>query len=343
MSAAEVAVPTPRAGLSPRALGAPVAYAAGVVAVAVLAPALLGAAWLSTVTSAGIFAIAAAGTGLLYSRLGLASLSQVALMGVGAWTMLRLHFATSLPFVACVALAGASTAAVAVVLGLPALRLRGLYLSLVTLMIAAGFDVAFNAAGFPNGGSGFLGYQDAGELQRLPRPGFAVADGAYFRFVLVVAALLFALACLHLATRPGRAWALIKRSDVAATSAGVPITLMQSWAFALAGALSGVAGALLAGQLGLVAPSTFPVTDSLLLFGLVVVAGAHHWAGWVVAAVLYKVVPFALSELGIDGSVATIVFGLALMASLLGKEGGIVGDVQAKVSALRRPRTRVPT
>jgi branched-chain amino acid transport system permease protein len=320
--------------MSPR-LRAPVGVVVGVAAVALIVPAAFGAAWLSTFTSTAIFAIAAAGTGLLYSRLGLASLAQVAFMGVGAWAMLRLHFATELPFLVCLLLAGLATAVVAVILGLPALRLRGLYLALVTLMIAAGFDVAFNAAGFPNGGSGFLGYQDSGELLRMDRPGFAETDSAYFRLVLITGAVLFVLATVHLATRPGRAWGLIKRSDLAATSCGVSLTLMQSWAFALAGALSGVAGALLAGQLGQVAPSTFPVTDSMLLFGLVVVAGAHHWSGWIVGAALYKVVPFALNELGVDGSVATVIFGVALMASLLGNERGIVGDVQAKLRALR--------
>jgi branched-chain amino acid transport system permease protein len=317
----------------------PAGIAAGVLAVIVLVPGLTGAAWLSTLTSCVIFAIAAAGIGLLYSRLGLASLAQVALVGVGGWVMLRLHFAMDAPFLVCMVLAGVITAAVAIVLGLPALRLRGLYLSLVTLMIAGGFDIAFNAAGFPNGGSGFLGYSASGELQRLGRPDFAVTDEAYFRFATIVAALLLALACVHLILRPGRAWALIKRSDVAASGAGVSLLVMQSWAFALAGLLSGIAGALLAGHLGQLSPSTFPVTDSMLLFGLVVIAGAHHWAGWIVAAVLYKVVPFGLDELGVDGNISTIIFGVALMASLLGSEVGIVGDAQARLRALRARRT----
>lgn len=252
--------------------------------------------------------------------------------------MLRLHFATDLPFLACAALAGLITAAVAVLLGLPALRLRGLYLAFVTLLIAAGFDIAFNAAGFPNGGGGFLGYTASGELQRLDRPGFARSDPAYFRFTVVVAALLLALTWAHLLTRPGRGWALIKRSDLAAASAGVSVIRMQSWAFGLAGMLSGVAGALLAGQLGQLAPSTFPVTDSLLLFGLVVIAGSHHWLGWVVAALLYRAVPFALDQAGANGDYATALFGIALMVSLLGSERGMVGDANDAVTALRRRR-----
>jgi branched-subunit amino acid ABC-type transport system permease component len=321
----------------------PAGIAAGLIAVVVLVPGLASAAWLSTLTSCVIFAIAAAGVGVLYSRLGLASLAQVALVGLGGWVMLRLHFWLDAPFLVTMVLAGLITAAAAIVLGLPALRLRGLYLSLVTLMIAAGFDIAFNAAGFPNGGSSFLGYEASGELQRLGRPDFAVTDEAYFRFAAIVAAIMLVIAAVHLVLRPGRAWALIKRSDVAASSAGVSLPVMQSWAFALAGLLSGIAGALLAGHLGQLSPSTFPVTDSMLLFGLVVIAGAHHWAGWIIAAVLYKVVPFGLDELGVDGNYSTIIFGVALMASLLGSEVGIVGDAQAKIRSLRgRKRKAVP-
>jgi branched-chain amino acid transport system permease protein len=322
-----------------RAGAVPVRHAivvvSGAAAVIALIPSLVGVAWLATLTACVLFAVCAAGIGLLYDRLGLTSLAQVALMGVGGWTMLRLHFATDWPFGVLVALTGVITAAVAVLLGLPALRLRGLYLALVTLMIAGGFDVAFNAAGFPNGGSGFLGYQAAGELQRLPRPGFAAGDDAYFRFTVIVAGVLLALVWLHLTTRPGRAWALIRAGERAAASAGVSVVRMQSWAFALAGLLSGVAGALLAGQLGQLAPASFPVTDSLLLFGLVVIAGAHHWSGWIVAALLYKAVPFAFDEAGIDGNYATMIFGVALMLSLLGSERGIVGDVAAKLAAVR--------
>lgn len=302
-------------------------------------PGALGAAWLSTLTTCAIFAIAAAGTGVLYSWLGLTSLTQVALAGVGAWVTLRLGFATSLPFLVGVAVGGVLAGAVGLLLALPALRVRGLQLALVTLMIAGGFDVVFNATGFPNGGAGVLGYQSTGDLQRLPRPTFAVSDAAYFRVALVAAALAFVVVQLHLRNRPGRAWSLIAQSEAAAASAGVSLVRSQMWAFALAATLSGVAGGLLAGQVGQLAPSTFQVSESLVLFALVVVAGGHHWAGWVFAAVLFKVVPFGLDELHVDGNIATMIFGVALMLNMLGSPRGAVGQVQELAASVRGRRS----
>ncbi|EHN10217.1 ABC-type branched-chain amino acid transport system permease component [Patulibacter medicamentivorans] len=321
-------------GLGPS--GGPVAAVLRPVAVAVAAvlvlglavPAAFGVAWLSVWTSCAIFAVAAAGVGLLHGWLGLTSLTQVGLVGVGGWITLRLAFATEWPFVVQVALAGLLTGGLGLLLALPALRLRGLYLALVTLMVAAGLDVVFNATGFPNGGGGVLGYQSTGALQRLERPRFAGSDAGYFRLVLAVAAVAILVVLAQLRGRAGRTWALIARSEAAATSAGVSLSLSQIWAFGLAGVLAGLAGGLLAGQLGQLGPSTFQISESMLLFALVVVAGAHHWAGWILAAVLYKVVPFALSEAGVDGSVATILFGVALMGSMLGSPHGVVGAAE---------------
>jgi len=109
---------------------------AGVAALAGLAPTVLDAGWLATATLTVAFTIVTAGVGLLHGRLGLTSLGQVTFAGIGAWTALRLHFATSLPFFPLVVGAGAITAVVASLLALPALRLRGLELALVTLLIA---------------------------------------------------------------------------------------------------------------------------------------------------------------------------------------------------------------
>jgi branched-chain amino acid transport system permease protein len=297
------------------------------VLVAVVVPTAAGAGWLAALTSAAIFAIVAAGIGVLYGQLGLTSLAQVTLAGVGAWTTLRLHFATGLPFVAVMLAAGAITAAVGSLLALPAMRLRGLDLALVTLLVAGGFDIAFNASGFPNGGGGFFGYAASGDLKRMGRPELAVTDAAYFRLVLAVAVLCYLATLLNVRSRAGRAWALMSRGDAAARSAGVHTVRHRVWAFAFAGFLSGVAGALLAGQVGQLAPLTFAPVESILLFALVVIGGAYSWPGWVIAAVLYKVVPYFLSRQGVDGNVATMVFGLTLMVNLIAAPRGIVGTL----------------
>jgi branched-chain amino acid transport system permease protein len=330
--------PAKRAGRSLARVSGSLFVPAGVLGAALLLPETVGVASLDAWTTCAIFAIAACGVGVLYGWLGLTSLTQVALGGVGAWVTMRLAFATGLPFLVEVAVGGLVTSAIGLLLALPALKVRGLRLALVTLMIAGGFDVVFNATGFPNGGGGFLGYQASGELQRLPRPSFAASDAAYFRLVVSAAALSFVAVNLQLGRRPGRAWALIAESEDAAAASGVSLVRSQMWAFALAAMLSGIAGGLLAGQVGQLAPSTFQVSESMVLFALVVVAGSHHWMGWVIAAVLFKVVPFALDQAHVDGNVAIMVFGVALMLNVLGSSRGAVGQVEELVGALRRKR-----
>jgi branched-chain amino acid transport system permease protein len=313
----------------------PAVRLSAVTGVAIALPDLVGSAWLATWTTCSIFAIVAAGTGVLYGWLGLTSLTQVALAGVGGWVTLRLGFATGLPFLLEVAVGGVVAGALGIALALPALRVRGLQLALVTLMIAGGFDVVFNAAGFPNGGGGFLGYQATGNLERLARPAFAVSDAAYFRLVLVIAVATFAVVGAHLRRRPGRAWALIAQSEAAASANGISLLGSQIWAFALAATLAGIAGGLLAGQVGQLAPATFQVSQSMTLFALVIVAGSHHWAGWLFAAILFTVVPFALNQAGVNGNFATMIFGFALMLTILGSPQGAVGQVQDLRLALR--------
>jgi branched-chain amino acid transport system permease protein len=307
-------------------------------AVAGLAPTVLDAGWLATATLTVVFTLVTAGVGLLHGQLGLTSLGQVTFAGIGAWTALRLHFATPLPFFGLLLGAGAITAVVASLLALPALRLRGLELALVTLLIAGAFDVAFNAAGFPNGGGGFFGYSASGELQHMARPSIAISDAAYFRLTLAVAAGVYAVTWVLLRGRLGRAWALMSAGDDAARSAGVRTVSNRILAFAYAGFISGMAGALLVAQVGQTAPATFAPLQSLLLFALVVVAGAYSWPGWILAAVLYQSVPYLLDRLGVDGNYATIFFGAVLMHSIITSPGGLVGAA----AALRGPRRHAP-
>ena len=175
-----------------------------------------------------MYSLAALGVGLLYGRLGLVTLANFALLGVGAWVSLRLCLHDPhLPVVANMVIGGVVAAALGTIIGLPALRLRGLYLALVTLMAAGAFFVVINAIGFPEGGSGFNGRGGSAAVRNAPRPSFAETDAAYFRFTLLVAALGFALVLVHLRTSPGRGWAMIRRSEAAAYSTGVNVTLVQ--------------------------------------------------------------------------------------------------------------------
>ena len=106
------------------------------------------------------------------------------------------------------------------------------------------------ATNFPNGGDGFLGHieSDFGKRPEVRRPSIAETDPAFFRYTVVVAALMFLLALAHVRGKAGRAWEAIRQSEPAALAAGVNMTLYKLWAFALASFMTGVAGGLLAAE-----------------------------------------------------------------------------------------------
>ena len=161
--------------------------------------------------------------------------------------------------------------AVRYLLAIPALRMRGLYLALVTLMFAGALEVVFTAYQFPNGGEGFWGV-NIGSAAPFRGPALAPTPEAYLRYVVVLVTLGFLFIEAHRRLFPGRAWALIRRSEAAAMAAGVNVTLYKTWAFGIAGAIAGAAGALLAGALGLLDDGTFRSSESIMLFALAVVA-----------------------------------------------------------------------
>ncbi|MCU0955965.1 MAG: branched-chain amino acid ABC transporter permease [Hydrogenophaga sp.] len=297
-----------------------------VLLIGVLVPWLANAYWIKTLTSSLALAVAAAGVALLYGQLGLVSLCQYALLGVGGWVALRVGHGLQWPFELCVLAGGLSAGVVGMLAGLPALRLKGLYLALVTLMLAGGFQVVVSATGFPDGGDGWLGRISGSERLTFPRPAIAQSDSAYFAYVAVWLAAILALLDLHRRTRAGRAWALIRRGEAVAQGAGVNVLLYQTWAFGLAGVCAGVAGTLLAGAVGQLDGRAFPASESVMLFALTIVGGAYHWVGALVAGLLLRAVPSLLIDLGVNGFLAMVFFGAALLHALITAPKGLAGQ-----------------
>ena len=307
--------------------------------VAVVLPAVAAALWLKVMTSVVIYALTAASIGLLYRKLGQVSLAQVAFMGCGGWVALRLAHGTSLPFEINILAGGVFAALVGMVFAYPALRMRGLYLALVTLMAAGGFGILINIVQFPNGGDGLMGFA-VKSVSYMPRPWLAGTDAAYFRYCVGVVFLGFGLICLHERGRPGRAWSLIRKSEAAAMAVGINVTFYKIWGFALSGFLAGVAGGLLAGNLQLLDARSFPPAESVMIFALTVVGGAWHWYGAVIAALLYRFVPALLNDIGVSGDAAYIIFGAALIHALMTAPRGIAGQLTDLVTKLARSKGR---
>jgi branched-chain amino acid transport system permease protein len=300
-------------------------------------PGMLDRYWLQIVTAVVIYSIVTLGLGLLIGRAGMVSLCQFPLLAIGAWVALRLDYGASLPFPVLILTAGVVTGLIGAFIGLPALRLSGLYLALITLMAAGAITVVLRIAQFPNGGGGFFGNSAAGGASsRLPRPALAVGDTAYFRYCLAVAGLMFLLALWHVRGKPGRAWAAIRQSQATAVAAGVNTTLYRLWAFVLSSFMAGVAGCLLAAARGGVNINQFPVQNSIVLLAVVLMGGVYSLWGAVVAALLLRLLPALLDDWGVSTELLTILFGIGVLQVLLTAPGGLVDQVPKDLANLGR-------
>ena len=288
-------------------------------------PPLLNAYYTDTMIQVAIYSIVTLGLGLLVGRVGLYSLGQLAVLTIGAWVGARLLFATGQPFILVVIEAGLITMIIGSLITLPALRLRGLYLALITLMLAGAVTVILATLNFPNGGGGFSGYNGSFlHIPQIRRPSFAGTDPAYYRFTVIVAIVMFLLVLIHLRARPGRAWAAIKQSEPAALAAGINTTFYKLWAMALASFVTGVAGALLAGADHELFSIDFPIQNSIELLAVVLMGGAFSLAGAIVAAFLLAFLPALLYQLwSVPNDWLIILFGVGVMQVLAAAPGGL--------------------
>ena len=310
-----------------------VAVAAGIV------PSVLDAFWTKAYTASLIFAIAALGVSILYGQLGEATLAQVALMGVGGWVALRVSHGTDLPFVLVVVIATAVTAVVAGIVGLPAIRVRGLMLTVVTLMIAGAVQAVLPATGFPDGGGGVLGRVTEGGRVPMRRPSFAESDPAYARFVAVILVACLVAGLFLRWSRFGRGLATVSASDASAASVGINVIRTKTAAFAVAGVFAGIAGALLAGSTRHLDPASFRAVDSIVLCAIVIAAGTRWWSP-IIAGLLMKGAPALFSEFDIDGNLTLVIFGVLLLQTLLFAPAGISGQLAGAVQRLAVGRGR---
>jgi branched-chain amino acid transport system permease protein len=315
-------------------------------------PSMLSTYWIDVLTAVAIYSIVALGLNLLMGRVGLVSLGQIAVLALGAWVAARLTYATGLPFPIVLLLSGLITIVLGTLVGLPALRLSGLYLALITLMLAGAITVVLTATNFPNGGSGFLGHteSDLGS-NAVRRPSLAQTDPGYFRYTVIFAALMFLLALWHVHSKPGRAWAAIRQSEPAALAAGVNTTLYKLWAFGLCSFMTGVAGGLLAGNVSKLYTYQFPTRDSIALLAVVLMGGIYSLWGALVAGAFMRLLPALLDDWGLPADLLTILFGVGVLQVLLTAPAGLAAQFPKDMARLggalgrlvrRRPSAEEP-
>jgi branched-chain amino acid transport system permease protein len=274
-----------------------------------------------------IYGIVGLGLMLLAGFTGLFSLGHAAFLGVGAYTQAVMVNA-GVPFPIALACAGLLAAAVGVVVGLPALRVKGIYLGMATL--AFGFIVEEGLARWESVTGG-----NKGLMVNYPSLfGWELDSTNEFYFLCLVVCVGSTLAIVNLMrSSTGRAFVAIRDSEISAQSMGIHLARYKTLSFALSAALAGLGGALYAHKIQFLSPEQFSIIQSIDLLLMVVIGGLGSIHGAFLGAIFLIVMP-QLIALGKDylpdaiGQAAGLqgtVYGLVLIAFVLFEPMGLYG------------------
>jgi branched-chain amino acid transport system permease protein len=270
-------------------------------------------------TLALAYAVAAAGLGLLVGYGGRVSLGHGAFFAVGAYAAAALRAKTDLPWLLGLPAAAAAGFLLGLLVGLPALRLRGIYLALVTLALAVAAPPVIKRAEPLTGGVSGLAVPPP------PVPGWLAVDPDQWLYLLslAVAVVVLGLAANLTRGRLGRTLLAIRDGERAARTAGVDVARVATLLFACAGAFAAVGGALFAYALGFVAPESFTLLLSFTLLSAVVVGGLGTVGGAVLGALFVVFVPRYAGD--VDQALTGVVYGATLIAVVYLLPGGAAG------------------
>ncbi|WP_066950854.1 branched-chain amino acid ABC transporter ATP-binding protein/permease [Microtetraspora fusca] len=277
------------------------------VAACVVVPNVLSPYWIYLAISAVVSAVIMQSYGVIVGRVGVMSLCQMSFAAIGAWVVLRLNLSDAPGgFLLWLLLGGLAAVPVGVAIGLPALRIRGVNLAVVTFGFAVSTDIVLNANQFPG----------TTELKTLVRPEPFDDDGGYFILAVVVFLLIAGGLALLNRTRLGMSWLELRHSERAAASHGISVARSKLAAFAISAFIAGVGGGLMAGQLGLVVAGNFAMMQSLALFAVAILIGPHNPEGAVMGGVFGAVMATILEKLKLPQDLGGMLFGVFAIFAL---------------------------
>jgi len=248
-------------------------------------------AQVDNITQVGIFIILAVSLNLVTGYLGQLPLGHAGFMAVGAYAGALFwrntgFMPTEISIVGGLLTGGFVAAIFGIIIGIPALRLRGDYLAIITLGFGEMIRVVINnnPLGLTGGAMGLLG---------IPRhTSFASSYG----FLLVYACVIITCIAIHMLmkSRHGRAILSIRENEIAAESCGINTTYYKVMAFAVSAFFAGVAGVLFAGRLGILVPGDFAFMRSIDILMIVVLGGMGSMIGSIVAAAILTSFPIMM-------------------------------------------------
>lgn len=302
-------------------------------AAAMVAPFLLGTYQVTLMVSALIAIIGAVGLNMLTGTTGLISLGQAGFLAVGAYTNAILMMDYGWPVWLSIPAAGLMAALISVFVGVPSLRLKGLYLAITTLAFSFIINhIILYAEGLTHGPNGIFvsGAKVFGvDLQR----------GKALYFLTLGITVLIVFAALNIQrTRIGRAWMAIRDHDIAARVMGVDLVRYKLLAFAISSFIVGIAGALISLQIRFVNIDVFALILSIEALAIIILGGLGSIAGAILGAIFLSFLPEAIRlffEAFADPNstlyttyvyeIRGIAYGIVIVAFLRLKPEGLIG------------------
>ncbi len=293
----------------------------------ILFPVFSGGAYTLTVgIFSGINALVAIGLCILMGYAGQVSLGQAGFYGIGAYVSSVLSLHSGLPIVVSVILAMVAAAVAAMILAVPALRLKGHYLAVATLGFGEIINVILNEWG-PGGPSGF------GDIPHFGLAGYTIDSTTgyfYLTWGLVAAVMFFSINLIN--SRTGRALRAVHDSEAACNAMGLNVVALKIKVFILSAVYAALAGSLYAHYVTFISPGSFSLFYSILVLMMVIVGGITNLWGAIVGAVVITVLPELLRRFE---ELDVLVYGLILTSSLMFFRKGLVPILIEKINKLR--------
>jgi branched-chain amino acid transport system permease protein len=285
-----------------------------------------------------IHAIVAIGLNILVGYTGQISMGHAGFFAIGAFTTVFLKLKGGLPFLVALPIAGFISSAFGFILGLPALRLKGPYLTIATLGFGMTITSIIKHMEFFGGRMGL-------QAPKLYFFGTPMKDIHFYYMIMIIAVIMVIGAVKLIKTRVGRAFIAIRDSDIAAEAMGVNLTYYKTLSFAVSAFYTGIGGGLYAFILGFINPESFHLIMSITFLAMVVVGGLGSIMGSIAGAALMTyldiklqaiqdipvigaaLVAFSQKYMSIGGisNIAVIVYGLIMILIVLFEPLGIFG------------------
>lgn len=296
-------------------------------ATALAVPATIDGFYLGELSLVFIYGVAGIGLMLLVGYTGLVSLGHAAFLAIGAYTHAWL-LAHGVPFLISMLTATLFSALIGGLVGIPALRMTGIYLAVATLAFAIIVEQVL--VHWVSVTGGFRGM--AVEIPSIA--GYELVEAVPFYYLCLGVLVISMLLAMNLLRSPtGRAMRAIRDSEISAESVGIHLAYTKTLAFAISAGFTGLAGSLLAHRIGYLAPDSFTLLTSIQLLIMVVVGGLGSLHGVIFGAIFIGFLPqaIALARDTLPSAIAQVpglepgVFGLILVLFLIYEPLGIHG------------------